>query len=62
MTLHCSHSTVPILQGQQPPLYTASKFGRVHIIRRLIQHGADVNLTTNVSFSGTIYYALDPLL
>ena len=57
MTLHCSHSTVPTLQGQQPPLYGASGHGRVHIIRRLIQRGADVNLTTNVSFSVIIMHS-----
>lgn len=50
MTLHCSHSTVPTLQGELPPLYGASGRGRVDIIRRLIQRGADVNLTTDVSF------------
>ena len=54
MTLHCSHSTVPTLQGSQPPLYIASRLGRVHIVRRLIQRGADVNVTTTVSFSVVI--------
>ena len=54
VTLHCSHSTVPTLQGKLPPLYGASEFGRVHVIRRLIQRGADVNLTTNVRFSVVI--------
>ena len=50
MTLHCSHSTVPTLQGKLPPLYGASGLGRIHIIRRLIQRGADVNLTNSVRF------------
>ena len=64
MTLHCSHSTVPTLQGSQPPLYGASGYGRVHIVRRLIQRGADVNLAVNVSFSvivmlSSIVYACD---
>ena len=55
MTLHYSHSTVSTLQGSQPPLFGASD--RVHIVRRLIQRGADVNLTTKVSFSVIIMHA-----
>ena len=58
MTLHCCHSTVPTLQGSQPPLFGASGFGRVHVIRRLIQRGADVNLTTNVSFSVVVHASI----
>ena len=57
VTLHCSYFTVTILQGINPPLYGASEFGRVHIIRHLIQRGADVNLTTDVRFSVTIMHA-----
>ena len=35
-----------LIQGIDPPLYAASRHGRVDIVKCLIRHGADVNLPT----------------
>ena len=44
------HSTVLTLQGELSPLYGASEGGNLSIAQYLLDHGADVNQPTDVSY------------
>ena len=42
---------VPILQGKTKPLWSASKDGIPEIVEALLDRGADINITNEVSCS-----------
>ena len=42
---------VPILQGKIKPLWSASKDGILKVVEALLDRGADINLTNEVSCS-----------
>ena len=45
-----------ILQFGNHPLYTASYYGRLDIVKLLFDHGAQTDLPTNVSYHCNMYY------
>ena len=44
----CYLNTILILQGKDPPLWGASREGRLEVVEDLLDRGAEVNQTTDV--------------